>query len=175
MKQGPSNTQPATPLSLGQKLLTSENFMELFRDGMELVEDTASYLDGTGKDHAKKLGPAASLAYATETMRLTTRLMQMASWLLLQRAVTEGEIDQAEAQNDTNKLRPEKRGVDIPMDVLQELPEDLQELIDASLNLQRRVKHVDAMLKMELLREKAANSSNPVGDQLSHLSNAFRQ
>jgi hypothetical protein len=34
----------------------------------------------------------ASFLYATESMRLTTRLMQLASWLLLQRAVNEGEI-----------------------------------------------------------------------------------
>ena len=29
----------------------------------------------------------ASVLYAAESMRLTTRLMQMASWLLLQRAI----------------------------------------------------------------------------------------
>ena len=36
-----------------------------------------------------------ALSYASESMRLTTRLMQLASWLLLQRAVAEGELSVA--------------------------------------------------------------------------------
>ena len=41
---------------------------------------------------------SASLRYATESMRLTTRLMQLASWLLLQRAVNDGEMSAEQAQ-----------------------------------------------------------------------------
>ena len=66
-------------------------FGTLFGDGMDLVEETAAYLDGVGRTEAKALDRSVSLTYATESMRLTTRLMQFASWLLLQRAVKEGE------------------------------------------------------------------------------------
>ena len=38
-------------------------------------------------------------------MRLTTRLMQIASWLLLQRAVAEGEITADQAQAEKNRIR----------------------------------------------------------------------
>ena len=124
MKQSPSNTQPATPLSLGHKLLASENFMELFRNGMELVEETASYLEGRGKEQSRKLEPAISLAYISESMRLTTRLMQLASWLLLQRAVIEGEIEQTDAQNNKNKLPSEKKSSETPEDILLQLPKN---------------------------------------------------
>ena len=75
------------PVSFGARLAASQNFSRLFRDGMKLVEDTAAYLDGPGRRESKLLDRAASLAYATESMRLTTRLMQLASWLLLHRAV----------------------------------------------------------------------------------------
>ena len=67
----------------------SELFDRTFREGMELVEETAAYLDGEGRRDSKMLSRAAALAYAAESMKLTTRLMQIASWLLVQRAVRE--------------------------------------------------------------------------------------
>ena len=76
---------------LGERLTSSPAFSALFREGMDMVEETAAYLDGDGRAEAKALDRPASLAYATESMRLTTRLMQLASWLLLHRAVKEGE------------------------------------------------------------------------------------
>src|SRR5262249_18743851 len=82
----------------------SQAFADLFRDGMALVEQTAAYLDGPGRQDSKKLGRNAALAYATESMRLTTRLMQLASWLLLHRAVKEGEISLAQANKEKAKV-----------------------------------------------------------------------
>ena len=48
---------------------------------------------------------SAALAYATESMRLTTRLMQLASWLLLHRAVKEGEMSLAQANKEKTKVK----------------------------------------------------------------------
>jgi regulator of CtrA degradation len=73
------------PVPFGERLANSQAFTDLFRDGMALVEETATYLDGPGRQESKKLERQAALAYATESMRLTTRLMQLASWLLLHR------------------------------------------------------------------------------------------
>ena len=84
-------------IDFAERLANSETFSTLFRDGMGLVEETAAYLDGEGRVESKSLPRAASLAYATESMRLTTRLMQMASWLLLQRAGNEGEMTPEQA------------------------------------------------------------------------------
>ena len=69
-------------VSFGERLASSQAFTDLFRDGMALVEETATYLDGPGRKESKRLERSAALAYATESMRLTTRLMQLASWLL---------------------------------------------------------------------------------------------
>ncbi len=169
-----TETGPENTFSFAQRLMSSENFMVLFREGMGLIEETASYLDGPGRKQSKALGPAASLAYATESMRLTTRLMQLASWLLLQRAVNNGEIMQAEAQNEKNKIRVDNASKDLQNPVWTDLPENLRSLIQMSFQLQRRIKHIDNMLKEELLREQAANTSNPVGDQLSHIKATFK-
>ena len=92
-------------VSFGERLAGSQAFADLFRDGMKLVEETAAYLDGPGRQESKKLERAGALAYATESMRLTTRLMQLASWLLLHRAVKEGEMSLAQANKEKAKVK----------------------------------------------------------------------
>src|SRR6184192_3496884 len=92
-------------VSFGERLAASQAFADLFRDGMALVEQTAAYLDGPGRQESKRLGRNAALAYATESMRLTTRLMQLASWLLLHRAVKEGEMSLAQANREKTKVK----------------------------------------------------------------------
>src|SRR6202795_4529786 len=95
----------ANAVSFSERLANSQVFATLFRDGMALVEETASYLDGPGRQESKKLERGAALAYATESMRLTTRLMQLASWLLLHRAVKEGEMSLAQANKEKAKVK----------------------------------------------------------------------
>ena len=72
---------------------------------MALVEETAAYLDGPGRKESKALPRAAALSYATESMRLTTRLMQLASWLLLHRAVKEGEMSLSQVNQEKTKVK----------------------------------------------------------------------
>src|SRR5437764_11950848 len=122
----------AAPIYFGEKLASSQAFAGLFRDGMALVEETAAYLDGPGRQESKKLERAAALAYATESMRLTTRLMQLASWLLLHRAVTEGELTLAQANKEKTKVKL-SLGDRADTDTMRLLPAQLRDLIDRSL------------------------------------------
>ncbi len=135
-----------TPVSFGEKLAASGRFDALFRDGMALVEETAAYLDGDGRDQARHLGRVAALAYASETMRLTTRLMQIASWLLLQRAVNGGEMSADEAAADKRRTRSAWQAVPSPAQEAAQLPPSLLALIDASLGLQNRIQRLDTMM-----------------------------
>src|SRR5580692_10333121 len=82
----------------------SELFERTFKEGMALVEETAGYLDGPGRAVSKRLTRTAALAYAGESMRLTTRLMQVASWLLVQRAVRDGDMAAIEACQERYRL-----------------------------------------------------------------------
>src|SRR6201747_3319967 len=135
----------AAPIYFGEKLASSQAFAGLFRDGMALVEETAAYLDGPGRKESKKLERSAALAYATESMRLTTRLMQLASWLLLHRAVKEGEmtLSQANREKTKVKLSAADPGSD---EMLEKLPLQLQELITRSMALQTKVRPLDATI-----------------------------
>ena len=111
-----------------------------------MVEDTAAYLDGDGREQSRHLGRLAALAYASESMRLTTRLMQIASWLLLQRAVNEGEMSADEAAADKRRTRTAWQAVPSPPHDTTHLPHTLLALIDASLDLQGRIQRLDTML-----------------------------
>ena len=159
------------PVSFGERLASSHAFFDLFRSGMALVEETATYLDGPGRQESKKLDRGAALAYATESMRLTTRLMQLASWLLLHRAVKEGEMSLAQASKEKNKVKlspPETHDANN----LALLPQSLRNLIERSVSLQNRVRTLDATLHNRELETSLA-PVNPVERQLGIIKAAF--
>ena len=154
-----------------KSFLASEAFKALFREGMGLVEATAVYLDGPGREESKLLGREASLAYATESMRLTTRLMQVASWLLVQRAVAEGELTQEQARTEKNRVRLADAGSPNADVVFEQLPQGLQDLVANSLRLILRIRHLEGLMGETAL---VAADVSPVAMQLGRLSEAFR-
>ncbi|HEY2532744.1 MAG TPA: DUF1465 family protein [Xanthobacteraceae bacterium] len=160
----------AGAVSFSERLANSQVLATLFRDGMALVEETANYLDGCGREEAKKLERGAALVYATESMRLTTRLMQLASWLLLHRAVKEGEITLAQASKEKSKVRltgcAPGHATSIAL-----LPTKLQELIVRSLKLEAEVRRLDAT--MHPRPSIGGWVGNPVARQLGLLRAAF--
>lgn len=160
-------------VKIGQRLIGSVGFQRLFQDGMALVEETARYLDNDGREASRDLSPEASLYYATESMRLTTRLMQMASWLLLQRAVAENEMSPEDAQNAKDKLKlSAASSIDQP-DTFKELPERFRELVDHSERLQSCILHMDAQLTNAQEPDDLDDVVNPVADQLGTLKAVF--
>src|SRR5438876_370578 len=128
-----------------ERLAGSQVFSTLFREGMTLVEETAAYLDGAGRKDAKTLDRSASLTYATESMRLTTRLMQLASWLLLHRAVKEDEMTLAQANKEKAKVKLAGTEHNDEQNI-KLLPERLRLLIERSKRLQKAVRRIDATM-----------------------------
>jgi regulator of CtrA degradation len=159
------------PVSFGERLANSQAFSDLFRDGMALVEETASYLDGPGRAESKTLPRAAALAYATESMRLTTRLMQLASWLLLHRAVKEGEMSLAQASKEKTKVKLSTSDHHDPNNI-EMLPAKLRDLIARSQQLHAKVRRLDATIHNSSLAERPV-PVNPVERQLGLLKAAF--
>ena len=146
----------------------SELFDRTFQEGMDLVEETAAYLDGAGRQDSKLLSRNAALAYAAESMRLTTRLMQVASWLLVQRAVREGDMPAESACDDRYRLGEEAGGDENT--AAEDLPYGLLELLDRSSRLFDRVRHLDRRMYVEAAVEEAPH---PVLAQLGRLQDAF--
>ncbi|MEJ8574050.1 DUF1465 family protein [Microbaculum marinum] len=158
-------------VSFAEKMAGSGTFDGLFRDGMALLEETADYLDGPGRIESRNLSRLAGLAYATESMKLTTRLMQIASWLLLQRAANEGEMSTDQASEEKRKVRLEHPEDRQQAEAFDDLPAGLRELIGRSLRLQDRVRHLDMQLRGE--SESVAADDHPVMTQFARLRTAF--
>ena len=87
-----------------QTFTGSALFERTFDEGMSLVEETARYLDGRGRQESRDLPRKEALLYAGESMRVTTRLMQAASWLLIQRAVHDGDMPIEDAAGEVRAL-----------------------------------------------------------------------
>jgi regulator of CtrA degradation len=167
MREVPLSEQP---VSFGEHLASSPLFATLFRDGMALVEETAAYLDGPGRQQSKDLGRGPALAYATESMRLTTRLMQLASWLLLHRAVKEGEMSLAQANIEKAKVKLSPTDTTDPNNIAL-LPAELRELIERSRVLQSKVRRLDTTIHAPPVAPQGHES--PVERQLGLLKAAF--
>jgi regulator of CtrA degradation len=159
-------------VQFSERLTNSAAFGTLFREGMDLVEETAAYLDGDGRTEAKALERSVSLTYATESMRLTTRLMQLASWLLLHRAVKEGEMTLSQANREKTKVKLTAADPG-PEDMIEKLPQQLQDLITRSMSLQSRVRRLDVTI--HAAPAERAPIGNPLVPQLNRLKAAFER
>jgi regulator of CtrA degradation len=164
--------QNAHAVSFISKFTSSEQFDRVFKEGMSLVEETANYLDGPGRIDTRSLDRLGAIAYATESMRLTTRLMQLASWLLLQRAIASGELSYEEADREKHRINLSDIGRGEKIEGSDGIPKDLLGLIDRSMRLLDRVQVLDTMIAQANSNEAPAVAS-PVSEQLDRLARAF--
>jgi regulator of CtrA degradation len=168
--------ESANTIKLAERRVFSPSFKPLYNEGMGLVEQAAEYLDGAGRVEAKKLSRLAATLYAAESMRLTTRLMQIASWLLLQRAANSGEMTRDQVASEKSKVRLDTASAHDDAAGWNELPTDFVDLVRRSLRLQAHVRRMDEEIYgngTTVVPVQAMRRSNPVSDQISLLNTAF--
>jgi len=161
-------------ISFGEQFQASANFDLVFKEGMALVERTASYLDGTGRQESKGLAQKTTVLYATESMRLTTRLLDLASWLLVRRALKDGDITADEAK--TRRARIKLQGLGRPSHIkgFDDLPGGLRGLIEESFLLHDRIVRLDRAMNLESeIGGDNVTAINPVAAQMQRLNVAF--
>jgi regulator of CtrA degradation len=161
------------PVPFAGSFVQSDAFKALFQEGMDLVEEAAAYLDGSGRQDAQNLTRPSAAIYARESMRLTTGLMHIASWLLVQRAVSEGQIGSRRAQLERNRLRLAWQGSKSPREDFERLPLRLRQLIGLSARLHARIVHLDHLLSEPALRPKPRE--NPIAMQRWLIEKAFAE
>jgi regulator of CtrA degradation len=162
-------------IRLAERMVRSESFNHLYDEGMSLVEEAAFYLDGEGREEAKRLSRIAATLYAAESMRLTTRLMQVASWLLLQRASRSGEMTLEQVLSEKAKVRLDTDSAPETVIGWDEIPLSYCDIVHRSLRLQARVRQMDDEIYNDGAgtEQKRVLSINPVSDQISLLATAF--
>lgn len=168
-----STDDKASAVAMGPRFIASGGFDALYRQGMALIEEVAAYLDGDGREESRALPRDASFIYATESMRLTTRLMQLASWLLLQRAVHEGEITSENAREEKQKVKFSATPVERGGPGWNDLPPKLVEYIAQGDRLFDRVMQFDKIERGDVEDINRESKRNDVVDQLSRLQAAF--
>lgn len=166
-----NNAKDAGTINFLSRFQNSDQFDKIFKEGMGLVEETANYLDGQGRVDSRVLDRPGTIAYATESMRLTTRLMQLASWLLLQRAMISGEVNEMEARREKSRVNLNDIGAGHDIPGAEQLPDGLNDLVARSLRLHERIKVMDSMAETKI--ELPAANENPVAMQMDQLTRAF--
>lgn len=160
-------------VSFGERFQASEQFDRVFSEGMALVERSASYLDGEGRRESKGLPGQITVLYATESMRLTTRLLELASWLLIRRALKEGEITREEAETKRARVKLQTLGRPAHTKGFLDLPQGLRDLIDASFQLHDRIVQLDRAMVTQADEIDEDARINPVATQINALEQAF--
>lgn len=160
-------------ISFGERFAASDQFDAVFREGMALVERAAAYLDGAGRKEARQLRGPGAMLYATESMRLTTRLLELASWLMIRRAHKEGEITAQEVRRKRERVRLTAPGRLSHVKGFNELPEGLRKLIEASYALNDRIVRLDCAMEVVVGDPEVAGS--PVEAQVARLEQAFQR
>tara|TARA_Y100000815_G_scaffold36475_1_gene30181 strand:- start:296 stop:772 length:477 start_codon:yes stop_codon:yes gene_type:complete len=141
-----------------RKLLDS-----LYVEAMLLADEARAYFDLTGREERDTLDALRRVAFSCESLKVTTRLMHVIAWLLTQRAVDAGELAPREALLPSRRLgtAPESEP-----DALAALPFQAITIIEASIDLYRRVDRLDSALE-----EPAAES--PARSMMQRLAASF--
>ncbi|MBO0763250.1 MAG: DUF1465 family protein [Hyphomicrobiaceae bacterium] len=166
-------------ISFGERFAASDQFDAIFREGMALVERAAAYLDGPGRKEAKALTGPAAILYASESMRLTTRLLELASWLMIRRSYKEGEITAEQLARKRERVRLTEPGRISHVKGFDTLPVGLQELIRASFALNDRIVRLDLAMQVRIDEPDPASAvdaptvPSPVETELTRLERAF--
>lgn len=121
-------------------------FERVFSEGMALVEETAAYLDGPGRNLSQSLPREARLTYTSWSMELTTRLMQAASWLVMQKAVRDGDMKREDAFAEKYRLRRDGPALNAAAQANNGLPERFLELVENAEALFERIIRLDEAL-----------------------------
>ncbi len=160
-------------IRLSERMVFSDSFKPLYSEGMALVEEAAAYLDNEGKEAARHLSTKAATLYAAESMRLTSRLMHIASWLLLLRASRSGDMPRDMVAREKAKVSLETLSAGETAAGWQELPQAFRAMIARSLYLQDRVRCMDGDSYHQPIRAMVECKGNPVSDQIVLLHTAF--
>jgi regulator of CtrA degradation len=149
-----------------QTFAGSALFNRTFDEGMSLVEEAARYFDGRGREEARQLPGQIAMLYSSESLRVTTRLMQAASWLLVQRAVHDGDMPATDATDERYRLGSKEICFGGRVEDAAPLPKALQTLLVRSDSLYRRIARLEEIL---------LSSGERVGvhGQLARLEQAF--
>lgn len=125
--------------------MTARLVDQLYVEAMLLADEARAYFDGRDRAERELLSPELRVLLACESLRVTTRLMQVVAWLLNRKAEAAGELDTADGV-----ARDRRLGDAAPSDPerIALLPPGARDVIAASSDLHARVSRLDRELTL---------------------------
>ena len=140
MTQATQSYKDAVKSFAGSKL-----FFKVFDETIALVQKASDYLEGAGRFGQVRLEGKAASVFASESVKMTNRLMHVSSWLLAHRAYFKGDLEEPK-EIDLNEFL-EFSGTASLDKLLSELPTRFVVLVTQSNLLFERILRLDGQLK----------------------------
>jgi regulator of CtrA degradation len=117
-----------------------------YDETMDLMIEARNYMRYVEQRERRRAEAATGLRISCEAMRVTSRLTQVMAWLLMQRAVEEGEITAEQALAESNRISGAEVCLDDSFGEDDRLPRGLRSLMDRSLRLYCRIVRLEAQM-----------------------------
>ena len=121
-------------------------FRRTYDETMDLMVEARNYMAYVERRERERAGAMAGLRISCEAMRVTSRLTQVMAWLMMQRAVHEGELEAEEALAAAHRLSGGEVCLDDTFSADTALPNGLRSLLDRSLSLYQRVARLEEQM-----------------------------
>ncbi|MEO9601508.1 DUF1465 family protein [Parasphingorhabdus sp.] len=135
-----------------ESLLTLKLMDALYIEAMVLADEARSYFESGRFNEDSDEDHLLAVSFSCESLKVTTRLMHCIAWLLSQKALHSGELNDGEAWNHSRAL-----GHAAPTDqkVVDRFPEEAREIFRSSEELFERLQRLSARLDQEVVDESA--------------------
>ena len=141
----------------------------LYLEAMMMADEARAYFDGDVLSQEDAADPLRRVAFACESLKVTTRLMHIIAWLLSQRAWQRGEIGDADLADE--KYRLGRARLTDPT-LTESFPFEARALIEGSQDLYDRVARLEERLD-RMSGGPGESDAGPARALLDRLNTAF--
>ena len=118
-----------------------------YDETMALLLQAKHYENYSKPDEVIEYNPFDRMSVVRESIRVTSRLSHVMAWLLYRKAVSAGEMEEAESLRAQDQLDQEKTTTDTSFHKSPEIPRGLRALLEQSMSLYMRVARIDRKLR----------------------------
>ncbi len=121
-------------------------FNGTYDEAFDLLVEARDYVERSLPALKYGAQPPDPATVTKETLRLTSRITQVMAWLMAQRAVHDGENDNAEFSEDRYRVEGQAVCLARAIEEMDDLPDGLCELMERSYELYSRVLRLDGQV-----------------------------
>ncbi|MGD1954561.1 MAG: DUF1465 family protein [Sphingomonadales bacterium] len=141
---------------------------QLYDEALRLAEESRTYFSRYSKTDRAELGPIDRVLYTAESLRISTRLMQVISWSMVRKAVVTGDMTAEDARKPERQLDDLELCAGSDPRSLRKLPRAVVILSHRSLNIYKRALRLQGQLIASPEGEDKVSVS-PVANRLQSL------